>query len=159
MKKRTLLITQAAMIAALYVILTLVANAMGLANMAVQVRLSEALTVLPVFTPAAIPGLFLGCLISNILIGSLPLDIVFGSMATLLGALGTYGLRKYPKLSPLPPILSNAIIVPWILMKVYKFEGSYWYFMATVGAGEIISCGILGMLLFYGLTPYKKYLL
>ena len=94
MKKRTLLITQAAMIAALYVILTLVANAMGLANMAVQVRFSEALTVLPVFTPAAIPGLFLGCLISNILIGSLPLDIVFGSMATLLGALGTYGLRK-----------------------------------------------------------------
>lgn len=159
MKKRTLLITQAAMIAALYVILTLVANAMGLANMAVQVRFSEALTVLPVFTPAAIPGLFLGCLISNILIGSLPLDIVFGSMATLLGALGTYGLRKYPKLSSLPPILSNAIIVPWILMKVYKFEGSYWYFMATVGAGEIISCGILGMLLFYGLTPYKKYLL
>lgn len=159
MKKRTLLITQAAMIAALYVILTLVANAMGLANMAVQVRFSEALTVLPVFTPAAIPGLFLGCLISNILIGSLPLDIVFGSMATLLGALGTYGLRKYPKLSSLPPILSNAIIVPWILMKVYKFEGSYWYFMVTVGAGEIISCGILGMLLFYGLTPYKKYLL
>lgn len=159
MKKRTLLITQAAMIAALYVILTLVANAMGLANMAVQVRFSEALTVLPAFTPAAIPGLFLGCLISNILIGSLPLDIVFGSMATLLGALGTYGLRKYPKLSLVPPILSNAIIVPWILMKIYEFEGSYWYFMITVGAGEIISCGILGMLLFYGLTPYKKYLL
>ena len=156
MKRRTLFITQAAMIAALYVILTLLANGIGLASMAVQVRFSEALTILPFFTPAAIPGLFAGCLISNLLIGSMPLDIVFGSVATLFGAIGTYVLRKYSWLAPLPPIISNAVIVPWILTTVYKFEGSYFYFMATVGLGQIISCGILGMILLYGLKPYRE---
>ena len=85
-----LFMAQAAMIAALYIVLTFIANAFGLANYAVQVRFSEALTVLPYFTPAAIPGLFIGCLLSNILTGCALPDIVFGSLATLLGALGTY---------------------------------------------------------------------
>ena len=84
-----LFMAQAAMIAALYIVLTFIANAFGLANYAVQVRFSEALTVLPYFTPAAIPGLFIGCLLSNILTGCALPDIVFGSLATLLGALGT----------------------------------------------------------------------
>ena len=154
MKTKTRFMTQAAMIAALYVILTLFANSMGLANMAIQVRFSESLTVLPCLTVAAVPGLFVGCLISNLLIGSMPLDIIFGSIATLLGALGTYYLRKYRFLAPLSPIVSNAIIVPWILKTVYQFEGSYLYFMATVGIGQIISCGILGGLLLLGLKPY-----
>ena len=87
--KRTKTITQAAIIAALYVVLTFVANTLGLARGAIQIRLSEALTILPYFTPAAIPGLFVGCLISNILVGSVLWDVIFGSIATLLGAIGT----------------------------------------------------------------------
>ena len=85
-------LVQAAMIAAIYVVLTFIANAFGLANYAVQVRFSEALTILPYFTPAAIPGLFIGCLLSNVLTGCALPDIIFGSLATLLGALGTYAL-------------------------------------------------------------------
>ncbi len=154
--KKVLLTTQAAMIAALYVVLTLLANALGLANYAVQVRFSEALTVLPFFTPAAIPGLTAGCILSNLLTGCLPLDVVFGSLATLLGATGTYLLRKHMWAAPLPPIAANTLIVPFVLAYVYRFEGSIPYFMLTVGIGEIISCGILGMILMGVLSKYKN---
>lgn len=156
--KKVLLTTQAAMIAALYVVLTLLANALGLANYAVQVRFSEALTILPFFTPAAIPGLTAGCILSNLLTGCMPLDIVFGSLATLLGAAGTYLLRKHMWAAPLPPIAANTIIVPFILAYVYRFEGSIPYFMLTVGIGELISCGILGMILLGVLNKYKNVL-
>lgn len=149
--KNVLFITQAAMIAAIYVVLTFIANAFGLANYAVQVRFSEALTILPYFTPAAIPGLFVGCFTSNILTGCLPLDVVFGSLATLLGALGTYALRQNKWMAPVSPIVANVIIVPFVLAYVYRFEGSIPYFMLTVGAGELISCGILGMILLFTL--------
>ncbi len=160
--RKVLFLTQAAMIAAIYVVLTLIANALGLANYVIQVRFSEALTVLPFFTPAAIPGLFVGCLLSNILTGCLPLDVVFGSIATLIGAFGTYAVGRaakkhasYKWLSPLPPILANTLIVPFILAYVYQFEGSVPWFMLTVGAGELISCGVLGMILFFTLDKYK----
>ena len=154
MKKVTFL-THAAIIAALYVVLTLIANALGLANFAIQVRFSESLTILPLFTPAAIPGLYVGCLLSNILTGCIAWDIILGPVATLLGALGTYALRKkHPALATIPPILSNMLIVPFILAYAYRFEGSIPYFMLTVGIGEVISCGLLG----YGLwTILKKY--
>lgn len=154
--KNVLFITQAAMIAAVYMILTFLANALGLASYVVQVRFSEALTILPYFTSAAIPGLFAGCLLSNILTGCLPLDVVFGSLATLLGAFGTRALRRYTWLTPLPPILANTLIVPFVLAYVYQFEGSILYFMLTVGAGEVISCGILGMLLLFSLKKHSK---
>ncbi len=154
--KKVLFITQAAMIAALYVVLTLIANALGLANYAVQVRFSEALTVLPYFTPAAIPGLWVGCVLANLLTGCAPLDILFGGMATLLGAFGTYALKKYKWAAPLPPITANTVIVPFILAYVYQFPGSIPYFMLTVGAGEIISCGILGMILLTVLNKYRN---
>ncbi len=153
--KKVLFMTQAAVIAALYVVLTMLANALGMANSIIQVRFSEALTILPFFTPAAIPGLFVGCIISNTLTGCMPLDILFGSMATLLGAFGTYYLRKVKWLAPLPPILANTLIVPFILAYVYEFEGSIPFFMLTVGIGELISCGILGMLLLLGLSKYR----
>lgn len=157
MNKKVLFIAHAAVIAALYVVLTLLANALGLANYAIQVRFSEALTILPFFTPAAIPGLFLGCILSNILTGCLPLDILFGSLATLLGAVGTYLLRKQTKwLAPLSPIVANTIIVPFVLAYVYQFEGSIPFFMLTVGIGEIISCGVLGMILLTVLQKYEK---
>ena len=147
-------IVQAAMIAALYVVLTFIANAFGLANYAIQVRFSEALTILPYFTSAAVPGLFVGCLLSNILTGCMPLDIVFGSLATLIGAVGTRMLRKHKWLAPIPPIVANTIIVPFVLAYVYQFEGSIPYFMLTVGAGEIISCGILGMINLHALEKH-----
>ncbi len=145
----------AAIVAALYVVLTYVAAAMGLASNPIQIRFSEALTVLPLFTPAAIPGLFIGCLLANILTGCALWDIVFGSIATLLGAIGTYLLRKHPVLALLPPIISNTLIVPPVLMYVYGFEGTYFYFTFTVLAGEIISCGVLGYLLQRGLKNKK----
>lgn len=153
--KKVLFTTQAAMIAALYVVLTMLANALGLANHAIQVRFSEALTILPYFTPAAIPGLTIGCVISNLLTGCMPLDVVFGSCATLLGAVGTYLLRKYKWAAPLPPIIANTIIVPFILAYVYRAEGTIPYFMLTVGIGEVISCGILGMILLGVLEKYR----
>lgn len=153
--EKVIFTTQTALIAALYVVLTLLANALGLANYAVQVRFSEALTVLPFFTPAAIPGLTIGCVLSNLLTGCLPLDIVFGSIATLIGAIGTHLLRKYKLAAPIPPILANTAIVPFILAYVYQFEGSIPYFMITVGLGEILSCGVLGMILLGVLMKYR----
>lgn len=153
--KNVLFLTQAAMIAALYVVLTFLANAFGLANFAIQVRFSEALTILPYFTPAAIPGLFIGCLISNTLTGCAIPDILFGSAATLIAALGTYRLRKFKWLAPIPPIAANAIIVPFVLKYAYGIE-PLWFSFLTVTAGELISCGILGMVLLFSLQKYAS---
>ena len=160
MKKnsRALFVAHASIIAALYVVLTLIANALGLANYAIQIRFSEALTILPYFTPAAIPGLFVGCILSNTLTGCLPLDIIGGSIATLLGAICTYKLRKWKYLSPLPPIIFNMLIVPPILSFVYQFEGTLYYFTLTVGIGEILSCGVLGTFLLLFLEKYRAIL-
>lgn len=145
--KKSLYVTQSAFIAALYVVLTYAANIFGLANGAVQLRLSEALTVLPYFTPAAVPGLFIGCILANLFTGGALFDIIFGSIATLLGAVFTRALRKYKYLAPVPPIVFNTLIVPPVLMFVYKAEGTYLYFTATIFIGEVLSCGILGIIL------------
>lgn len=155
---RVRFMTQAAMIAAIYVVLTIFISAFHLASGAIQIRISEALTILPAFTPAAIPGLFIGCLISNLVTGAMLPDIIFGSLATLLGALGTYFLRKYKWAIPIPPILANVLIIPWILSYVYGFPGSIPYFMLTVGVGEIISCGVLGIILYGTLAKYRHIL-
>lgn len=156
--KKVLRITQAAMIAAIYVVLTVFISAFNLASGAIQVRISEALTILPVFTPVAIPGLFLGCLISNLVTGCMPLDVVFGSLATLIGACGTYALRKHKWLAPLPPIVANTIIVPFVLRYVYLAEGTIPFFMLTVGIGEVISCYLLGSILHRVLDRYKEHI-
>ncbi len=158
-KNNVRFIVQSAIIAAIYVVLTLMANMFGLANYAVQVRFSEALTILPAYTVSAVPGLTIGCLIANLLTGALAPDIIFGSLATLIGAVFTYLLRQHKLLAPLPPILSNTLIIPFILAYVYKFEGSVWYFMTTVGLGEIISCGILGYILMSVIKRLPKQLL
>ena len=150
----TLLLVQAAMIAALYVVLTYIANAMGLASSAIQIRFSEALTILPYFTPAAIPGLFVGCFLSNILTGCAFPDIIFGSIATLIGALLTRRLRKCKWLAPVPPILANTLIVPFVLLYAYGIQ-PLWLSFITVGIGEVISCGVLGMLLLIVLEKYR----
>lgn len=151
--KKVLFLTQAAMIAAVYVVLTLVFQAISFGE--IQVRIAEALTILPVFTPAAIPGLFIGCLIGNVIGGSILPDIIFGSLATLIGAYFTYLLRRQNKfLAPLPPIISNIIIVPFILRYAYGFNLPIPFMMLTVGMGEVISCGVLGMILY---TPLQKH--
>ncbi len=156
MKNNTLYLTQGALIAALYVALTIISNFAGLANGAIQLRLSEMLTILPVFTVAAIPGLAVGCALANIATGCALWDIVFGTLATTLGALGTYYIgRKYPYIGPIFPIAANALIVPKILQIVYGAEGAYWYFVLTVGIGEILSCGALGILLYRALRKTK----
>ena len=113
--KKVKFLTTAAIISAIYIVLTLFTNALGLANGAIQIRISESLCVLPMFTPAAIPGLFVGCLISNLLCGCVIWDIVFGSIATLIGAVFTYFLRKNTYLAVIPPILSNTVIIPIVL--------------------------------------------
>ena len=136
------------MIATLYVVLTYLANAFGLASGAIQVRISEALTILPVFTTSAIPGLTVGCVLANLVTGCLPWDIVFGSLATLLGAIGTRMMRKKPMLAWIPPVISNMAIIPIVLQQVYGVPDAWWYLVLTVGAGEVISCGLLGVLLY-----------
>ena len=156
--KKVLFMVQAALIAAVYVVLTYLISAFHLASGAIQVRVSEALTVLPYFTPAASPGLAVGCFLSNLLTGCLPMDVLCGSMATLLGAAGSYCLRKYKWLVPLPPILSNVLIVPYVLANVYGIEGSIPFFMLTVGIGQVISCYGLGMILLKALLPYRNVL-
>ena len=143
----TLKLANAGMIAALYVVLTVLAAQFNLANGAIQVRFSEALTILPVFTAAAVPGLTVGCILANLLTGCAAWDVVFGSLATLIGAVGTRLLRHRPLLAWIPPVISNAAIVPIILMKVYGVEDAWWFLVLTVGAGEVISCGLLGLLL------------
>ena len=152
--KKVLFLTQAAMIAALYVVLTFLANAFGLASGVIQVRLSEMLAILPYFTPAAIPGVYLGCVLANVLTGGCLLDILLGSLASLIGALGAYLLRKNMWLVPLPTILANAIIVPFVLIFGYGVPDVWWYLVLTVGAGEVISCGILGMALLFALKKH-----
>lgn len=156
MKNNTLYLTQASLIAALYVVLTIISNFAGLASGVIQLRLSEMLTILPVFTSAAIPGLAVGCAVANLATGCALWDVVFGTLATTLGALGTYYIgRKYPYAGPAFPIAANALIVPKVLQVVYGAEGTYWYFMLTVGSGEILSCGVLGIILYRMLKKTK----
>ena len=153
-KERLLYVTQAGLIAALYTVLTVFVGALGLASGAVQFRVSEALCVLPFFTPAAIPGLTVGCLISNLVTGCIWQDILFGTLATLLGALGAYALRRFPWLIPLPTVAANTVIVPFVLSYAYRFEGGLPYFMVTVGLGELLSAYLCGMVLFWTIKPY-----
>lgn len=153
-ENKVLFMVHAAAIAAIYVVLTVVGASFSFGAM--QVRISEALTVLPYFTPEAIPGLFAGCLIANLTAGAIPLDIVFGSIATFIGALGSYALRRQKYLVPIPPILANALIVPFVLAYGYGDPMPIPLMMLTVGAGEVISCYVLGMIVLLALDRYKN---
>lgn len=154
-ENKVLFMAQAAMIAAIYVVLTVLGASFAYGE--IQVRVSEALTILPVFTPAAIPGVFIGCLISNILGGCILPDIIFGSLATLVGAILTWTLRNKSKyLAPLPPIIANALVVPFVLKYGYAVPLPIPFMMLTVGIGEVISCGVLGLLLHTALNKYKN---
>lgn len=151
--QKLLLLAQAAMIAAMYVVLTFVFAPFSFGE--VQIRIAEALTILPIFTPAAVPGLFVGCLIGNIISGAILPDIIFGSAATLIGAFFTYQLRRQsPFAAILPPILANTIIVPYVLRFGYGVPLPIPFMMLTVGIGEMISCGVLGLILYSALQKH-----
>ena len=150
--QRVTFVTRAAMIAAVYVVLSTIFAPLG--TKAIQVRFAEALTILPIFSSAAIPGLFVGCMIGNALSGAILPDVIFGSLATLSGAIGTRKLGKvHPVLGTVPPILANTITVPLILRYGYGDPLPIPYMMLTVGIGEILSCGVLGMILYRALKP------
>ena len=157
-QKRLIYVCYGGLIAALYTVLTVAVGAFGLANGAIQLRLSEALCVLPFFTPAAIPGLTVGCLISNLLTGCIWQDVVFGTVATLIGAVGAYLLRRTRAewAIPLPTVLSNVLIVPPVLAYGYGAEEGIPFLMLTVGVGEVLSAYVLGMILFASLKRYQS---
>ena len=151
-------LTQGAVIAALYVALTYLASLLGLSSGVIQVRLSATLCILPIFLPAAVPGLAVGCLLANALTGAVVMDIILGPVATLAGAIGTWLLRSHPRLAVLPPILANVIIVPWVLRYGYGMPDAIWYMMLTVGAGEVVSVGFLGTALYEALRRHHSVL-
>ena len=156
-KKITLYLAQGAMIAAIYVAITMVLAPISFGH--IQLRVSEALTILPVFTPAAIPGLFVGALISNTLAQGVLLDIIFGSLASLIAAIGTYYLRKRNKFfAPIPPILVNALIIPFVLRYGYGLPFPITFMMLTVGLGQVLSAGVLGMFLYSAVDKSKKHI-
>ena len=142
--KQILFLCRGALVAALYVALTFLAKFLGLDSGPIQVRFSEMLCILPIFMPSSIWGITVGCFLSNILVGAHWLDILIGPLATLIGALGTYALRKIKWLAPLPAVLSNAIIIPFVLSYAYGAEEAIPLLMLTVGIGEIISVYGLG---------------
>ena len=145
MKNKTKFITMSAAISAIYVVLTIVFAPISF--LAVQVRIAEALTALPMFSLAAIPGLFIGCLFGNLLGGTVVWDIVFGSIATLIGAVGSYLLRKNRWLVPVPPIVSNSLIVPFVLKYAYGIDLPIPVLILDIFIGELLGCYVLGELL------------
>ena len=152
-KSKTLELTQAGIIAALYVVLTLAFAPISFGS--IQLRVAEALTILPMFTSAAIPGLFVGCLVANILGGAVLWDIIFGSIATLIGAYFSYKLRENRWLVPIPAIVSNTIIIPFVLKYAYGIDIPLLLQMLYVFAGEVGGCFILGELLVSVLMPHR----
>lgn len=155
MKRKSYFFTQAAMIAAIYVVLTLIPLIKIISFGPIQCRIAEALNVLTFFTPAAIPGVTIGCLFSNILGGAHLLDIIFGTMATLIGAVISYKLRNHKWLVPIPPILANTIIIPFVLKAAYMEAAPIPFLILTVGIGEILAVGVLGTALLNALIPLK----
>ena len=147
-------VAHGAMIAAIYVVLTMLFAPFSFR--AIQVRVAEALTILPLFTPAAIPGLFVGCILANILGGAIIWDVIFGSLATLIGAVVGRMLRKNRWLVPIPAIVSNTVIVPLVLRYGYGENLPILLMAVYVAVGEIISCYVLGELLAEVLLRYKN---
>ena len=184
-RNSALFITKAALIAALYFALSMLSNAVGLCSGVIQCRISEALTILPAFLVEAIPGLAIGCLLTNIITSATIWDIIFGTGATLIGAIGTYLIGRLVReralsssvnmksapgilriviltaMFALPPIVSNAIIIPPVLKFALGVPDAFWFIFVTVTAGEIIACGIFGGILMAALlgNPYTRGLL
>ena len=153
-KFSVLFIAQSGLIAALYIVLTSVFAPISFGS--VQLRIAEALTILPLFTPAAVPGLFVGCLLGNILGGAILPDIIFGSLANLIGAAIGYRLRKNRWLVPIPAVISNTVIVPFVLRYGYGVNLPLPIIALTICIGEVLGCFVLGELLATLLLRYGK---
>lgn len=158
-RKTVVFLTRGAVIAALYAVLTYLV--LPIAGGVIQFRISEMLCILPLFFPEAIPGLFVGCIIANILIGAIPVDIIFGSVATLIGAVGAFLCRKLPHklkwMATLPTIIANTLIIPPILVYAYGSDESLPFVMLTVFIGELLSAGICGSVLYYSISKTKLF--
>lgn len=157
MSEKTKAMTRCALVGAMYVVLTLLSNVLGLASGAVQLRVSEALCVLPSFSPATSWGLFVGCIISNLITGCNVFDIIFGSLATLIAGLITAKIKnKY--LAPIPTVVANTIVVPLVIILTYTKElsaSAYFITLLGVFAGEVLSAYVLGIIL-YGALKKKS---
>ena len=169
-RDRILWLCRAGIIAALYVALTYLAMLLGLDKNAIQIRFSEALCVLAFLSPAAIPGLTVGCFLANLLTGCAPLDIALGPVATLIGALGAYLLSKLKNqkrgmwLCSLPNIIANTITVPFVIYLCYtpaneRSLSVIPFFALTVLIGELISCALIGTALLFSSGKILKKIL
>lgn len=162
MKFQLRYLVQGALIAALYVLLTIIAAPISFG--VVQLRVAEALCVLPILTPAAIPGLFLGCLLANFLGGAILADIIFGSLATLVAAWLAWWIAKTLKgkwgkyIAPLPAVLLNALTIGYLWAYVYGDGAELGFVLCAlyVGAGQLLSCYGLGVPLLLVLERYGK---
>ena len=156
---KTLFLTRGALIAALYVALTYVSSILGLASGVIQIRLSEALVMLVLLMPEAVVGVTLGCFLANLMTGAVIWDVIFGTLATLIGAVLGRLMRRLPDkliwLAALPTVVSNAIIIPFVLIYAYGVPDAYYYIMLTVGAGELISAMLLGTVLYRALKKIR----
>ncbi len=153
-RRPALRLAQGAVIAALYVALTMIFAPISFG--ALQERVAEIMTIMPLFTPVAIPGLFIGCLLANLLNGAIVWDIIFGSLATLIGAALGYLLRKNRWLVPIPAIIANAVIVPLVLRYGYGVDMPLYLMAGYIALGEIISCYVLGELFATVLIRHRK---
>ena len=152
--KHIRLLCESALIAAIYVILTYLCAAFGMSSGAIQLRLSEALCVLAIFTPAAVPGVALGCFMANLLTGCALWDIVFGSLSSLVGMLGCRALKKHPYLAPVPYALANMIVIPFVVKLVYGAPEALPFLFLTVGIGELVSVFAVGIPLYFALQKH-----
>ena len=159
---RALRLTRGAIIAALYFIFTLVSGLFGLSSGVIQFRISEALCILPLFFPESVLGLFVGCIISNLILSGSIFDIVFGSLATLIGALGAMLWKKLPKrfhpAAGIPTVIANAIIIPPVISYAFGATESIYFIALTVSVGEIVCAGIGGALLYFLLKKTPRLL-
>ena len=152
--KRTRMITEAAVICAVYVALVLLFKPISFG--AIQFRIAEALCILPFFSLSAVPGVTLGCLLGNFFSGAAMPDVLFGTLATFIGAILSYKIRNVSKwLVCVPPVLANAIIVPFVLQYAYGVTDAYYFLFATVGIGEVLAVGVLGNVLLLALEGRK----
>lgn len=154
--KRTLRFwLSAAVIGGAYAALTIALAPISFGPM--QVRISEALTVLPFFTPAAVPGLFVGCVISNIITSPYPIDFVVGGLASLLAAFLSYVLRRWIWAVPAPPVIVNAVAIGIMIWALSGAPASSLLgYMGTIGLGQLLSCYVLGMPLLYYLKKHRR---
>ena len=150
-KSSTRYLARGALIAAAYAVASYLS--MPLQILFFQFRLSEALCILPIFMPEAVVGLFIGCLTANYISGCVIWDVLFGSLATLIGAIGARLLSRLPKklmfLSTLPTVLANALIVPFVIMYAYGSSESYLFLFITVFVGEFVTATVMGTALYY----------